>query len=131
MKKTGLLNQPLSAAIAGLGHLDSLVVADAGLPIPPETKRIDLVVSAGAPPFLDVLRAILSEMQVQSAIVATELNAHSPAMHAAMLELLGGSPIEAVSHEQFKRHTASARAVVRTGEFTPYTNVILVAGVLF
>ena len=131
MKKTGLLNQPLSAAIAGLGHLDTLVVADAGLPIPPETSRIDLAVSAGVPPFLDVLRAVLGEMQIQSAIVATELDEHSPVMHAALLELLGGVPVEAVSHEQFKRLTASARAVVRTGEFTPYANVILVSGVLF
>ena len=131
MKKTGLLNQPLSAAIAGLGHLDTLVVADAGLPIPPETSRIDLAVSAGVPPFLDVLHAVLGEMQIQSAIVATELDEHSPVMHAALLELLGDIPVEAVSHEQFKRLTASARAVVRTGEFTPYANVILVSGVLF
>ena len=59
MKKTGLLNQPLSAVIAGLGHMETLVVADAGLPIPPGVERIDLAVSAGLPPFLDVLRAVL------------------------------------------------------------------------
>ena len=33
MKKSGILNQPISAVIAGMGHTDTLVIADAGLPI--------------------------------------------------------------------------------------------------
>jgi D-ribose pyranase len=131
MKKTGLLNQPLSNVIAGMGHMDTLVVADAGLPIPAQTQRIDLAVSANLPPFLDVLRAILGEMQVQSAVIAAEMQTRSPEMHAALLEVLGDIPIEVISHEDFKGRTGKAAAVVRTGEFTPYANVILVAGVVF
>jgi D-ribose pyranase len=131
MKKTGLLNQPLSATIAGMGHLDTLAVADAGLPIPPETTRIDLAVSAGVPPFLDVLKAILGEMAVQGAIIAHEMAERSPAMRAALLDLLGDVPVEAIPHEAFKARTREAVAVVRTGEFTPYANVILIAGVVF
>ena len=73
MKKTGILNQPLSAAIAGLGHTDTLVIADAGLPIPPETHRIDLALVRSIPSFVDVLRAVLTEMQVEQAIVAEEI----------------------------------------------------------
>ena len=38
---------------------------------------------------------------------------------------------QAVSHEDFKRLTQQARVMVRTGECTPYANVILVAGVTF
>src|SRR5258705_7977633 len=94
MKKTGLLNQPLSAIIAGLGHLDTLVIADAGLPIPAQTQRIDLAVSAGLPPFLDVLQAVLGEMQLQSAIIAKEMSRRSPEMQAALLKLLGDIPVE-------------------------------------
>jgi len=131
MKKTVLLNQPLSIAIAGLGHLYTLVIADAGLPIPPATWRIDLAVSQGVPPFLDVLRAVLAEMQVQGAVIASEMASHSPALHAALLSALGGVPVTAIPHEEFKARTATARAVVRTGEFTPYANVILIAGVTF
>ncbi len=131
MKKIGILNQPLSTAIAGLGHMDTLVVADAGLPIPEGPTRIDLAVSAGVPAFLDVLRAVLSEMEVQGAIIASEMAERSPEMQAALLDVLGDVPIEAVPHEEFKARTAAARAVVRTGEFTPYANVILIAGVVF
>ena len=73
MKKIGILNQPLSAAIAGLGHTDTLVIADAGLPIPPETQRIDLALTRGIPSFLDALRAVLTEMQVEQATVAEDI----------------------------------------------------------
>ena len=41
-----------------------------------------------------------------------------------------GSP-QTVSHEEFKRRSATARAVVRTGECTPYANIMLIAGVAF
>ncbi|NPV65858.1 MAG: D-ribose pyranase [Anaerolineae bacterium] len=131
MKKTGLLNQPLSAVIAGLGHTDMLVIGDAGLPIPAGPQRIDLAVSAGVPPFLEVVRAVLGEMAVQGAIVATEMASVSPAMHAALRDILGDIPVEVVPHEVFKARTREARAIVRTGEFTPYANVILIAGVVF
>ncbi len=131
MKKIGVLNQPLSRVLAGLGHMDELVIADAGLPIPTGTERIDLAVSAGIPAFLDVLRAVLSEMEVQGAVVAAETIERSPQMYEALRELLGDVPIQTVPHEQFKVRAAAARAVVRTGEFTPYANVILIAGVVF
>ncbi|MBZ0277066.1 MAG: D-ribose pyranase [Anaerolineae bacterium] len=131
MKKTGLLNQPLSTVIAGMGHRDTLCVCDAGLPIPASTERIDLAVSAGVPAFLDVLDAILGEMQIEGAIIAEELARVSPEMHKAVLARLKDVPVQVVPHDTFKRQTQTARAVARTGEFTPYANVILIAGVVF
>ena len=74
MKKIGTLNQPLSAVIAGLGHMDQLVIADAGLPIPAGTRRIDLALKAGIPGFVDTLAVILEEMQVESAVIAGEMS---------------------------------------------------------
>ena len=131
MKKIGVLNQPISSVIAGLGHTDTLVIADAGLPIPPETQRIDLALTEGIPGFLDTLRVVLSEMQVERAIVAEEMLEVSPDVYRKVKELLGDVPIETVTHLIFKEGTRSARAVIRTGEFTPYANVTLVAGVVF
>ncbi len=131
MKKTGLLNQPISNVIAGMGHLDALVLADAGLPIPSRTTRIDLAVSPGIPPLMDVLRAVLEELDVQAAVIAEEIGQVSPGMLQAITEQLKGVPLERLPHEEFKRRTEAARAVIRTGEFTPYANVILVAGVVF
>ena len=131
MKKTGLLNQPLSALIAGLGHTDIVVITDAGLSIPSTVQRIDLAVSAGIPSFLDVMRAMLSEMQISSAVVASELAEHSPLFHAQMVALLDGVALTEIPHTEFLLRTHSARAAIRTGEFTPYANIILVSEVIF
>ena len=131
MKKIGILNQPISSVIAGLGHTDTLVIADAGLPIPPETQRIDLALTEGIPSFLDTLRVVLTEMEVERAIVAEEMLDSSPQVYEAVKEMLGDVPIKTVTHLIFKEQTRSARAVIRTGEFTPYANVILTAGVVF
>lgn len=131
MKKIGLLNQPLSAVIAGLGHTDTLVIADAGLPIPATTQRIDLALVKGVPDFVETLAAVLGEMQVERAIIATEMAEKNPTIYQQTTALLGTVTPETVSHEEFKRLTANARAVVRTGECSPYANVILVSGVTF
>ena len=131
MKKIGIINAQLSAVIAQLGHTDTLTVADAGLPIPAITQRIDLALTKGIPGFLDTLRVVLTEMQVERAIVAEEMLEVSPNVYEAIKGLLGDVPIEAVSHSALKERVRSARAVIRTGEFTPYANIILVAGVMF
>jgi D-ribose pyranase len=131
MKKIGIINQPISALTASLGHTDTIVIADAGLPIPTGPQRIDLALTAGIPAFLDTLRVVLTEMQVERAIIASEMLDRSPVVYQAIKELLGSISIETVPHSTFKEQTHSARAVIRTGEFTPYANIILVAGVVF
>lgn len=131
MKKQVLLNQPASTVIAGMGHMDTLVIADAGLPIPPSTQRIDLAVSKNIPLFEDVVKAVLSELEVESAIIAEEMAQHSPAVLERLQALLGDIPIQRIPHHEFKTQTSAATAILRTGEFTPYANVILVAGVVF
>ncbi len=128
MKKIGILNQPIASVVAGLGHTDTLVIADAGLPIPSETQRIDLALTEGIPTFLDTLRVVLEEMHVEQAIIAEEMLKVSPGVYEAIKELLGDVPVEIVPHISFKEQTRASRAIIRTGEFTPYANVILVAG---
>lgn len=131
MKRTTLLHAELSDVIARLGHGDLLVIGDAGLPIPDGPRRIDLAVSAGVPRFEQVLAAVLAEMQVEGAVIAEELALRSPDVHAELRRQLGQTSVAALSHEQFKLATRAARAIVRTGEFSPYANVILRAGVVF
>lgn len=131
MKKTTLLHSELSAVIARLGHGDMLVIGDAGLPVPDGPLRIDLAVTANLPRFIDVLGAVLSEMQVESAVIAAELPLRNQAVDAELRGELGAIPLSTMSHEQFKALSAKARAIVRTGEFSPYANVILRAGVVF
>jgi D-ribose pyranase len=131
MKKTPLLHAELSHLIATLGHGDALVIADAGLPVPPGTRCIDLAVTRGVPSFEQVLDAVLSEMQVERAEHAQEMLQRSPHVAELLVRKLRGVPLEATDHALFKQRAAAARAVVRTGECTPYANVMLFAGVVF
>jgi len=110
-----------------VGRTDTLVVADAGLSIPSGPRRIDLALKPGVLGFLETVAVVLSELQVESAIIAEEMARVSPELHKALLGLLGNIPVNEVTHIAFKE----ARAIVRTGEFTPYANVILSAGVVF
>jgi D-ribose pyranase len=131
MKNTGVINAPISAVIAELGHMDSLTIADAGLPIPQEVQRIDLALTQGIPSFIDTLQVVLSEMQVEKVIMAKEVNEFSPSLLTEVQRLIGDVPVDFVPHSQFKDLTKSSRAIIRTGEFTPYANIILIAGVVF
>ena len=128
MKKVGIINQPISAIISGLGHTDTLTIADAGLPIPATTKRIDLALMTGVPSFMQTLHVVLEEFFVEKAIVAEEMRAVSPQIFEGVSQILGQVPIELVPHISFKELTADSRAIIRTGEFTPYANIILVSG---
>ena len=131
MKKTPLLHAELSRLVASLGHGDAVVVADAGLPAPPGTTVIDLALTRGVPSFAQVLDTLLSEMQVERAEHAAEMLERSPQVAALLRRALPGVPLSAVSHASFKQRCTIARAVVRSGECTPYANVILFAGVVF
>ncbi|MEN4013905.1 MAG: D-ribose pyranase [Chloroflexota bacterium] len=128
MKKIGLINAPISCVIAHLGHLDTLTIADAGLPIPDSVERIDLALKPGVPGFLETVEVILTEMYVERAYVSEDVLQRSPHIYAGLRQLLGDVPIEAIAHAEFKKRTAVSSAVIRTAEFTPYANVILVAG---
>jgi len=135
LKKTPLLNSQLSAIIAQMGHMDELTVGDAGLPIPNGPERIDLAITRGLPALLPSLAAILTELQVESVIIAEECQAVSPDFLAQLLALIAAQDnsiaVIYMSHADFKAQTAHSRAIVRTGECTPYANIILKSGVAF
>ncbi|GAB3596149.1 D-ribose pyranase [Microbacterium tumbae] len=132
MRRTATtINPALSRVISETGHTDLIVVTDAGLPIPPGAERIDLAYRPGAPAFFDVLDTVLAEMIVEGATVSSEVAERSPEVLAGLRDRLPGIDIELVPHVEFKRRTHAARAFVRSGEFTPYANVILHAGVAY
>lgn len=132
MKKIGVLHNELSKEIAKSGHLDKFVIGDAGLPIPEGTKCIDLALVAGQPSFIQTLDAILKELHVQEAIIDTEMEEISPYKKQELLKKTENKfPIKDVPHKELQEIAKEAKVIIRTGEFTPYCNIVLVAGVLF
>lgn len=129
MLKTGILHPQLARILAEIRHMDTLVIGDAGLPIPNGVERVDLGWKEGSPAYLEVLEEILKYIVVEKATFANEAKAVSPDFHKKALELLPeGLPVEYVSHVELKEQSKNAKVIILTGEFTPYTNVILVAG---
>jgi len=131
MKKNGILHSQLSAIIASLGHTDMLVIGDSGLPVPAGVTCVDLAVSAGVPGFMDVVRAVAQELEAEQLVVATELEAQESQLPNELRACFPLASFQSVSHEELKRLSAKAKAVVRTGEQTPYANVIIFSGVTF
>lgn len=131
MKKDGLLNPQILSAIAAIGHTEYLVIADAGLPVPSGIPVIDISLIRGIPDFGAVLHSVIDEMVVESFIVAEEMADKSQDTYGTVIEALPQVPFRCIAHEEFKEMAAKAKAVIRTGETTPYANIILVAGVNF
>ncbi|MDR9746441.1 D-ribose pyranase [Paenibacillus taichungensis] len=132
MKKQGILNSHISKVLSDLGHTDTIVIADAGLPVPEGVPKIDLSLKLGTPSFQEVVELIADDMVVEKVILATEIKAGNPEAMQFITEKFGDEAIDiSISHEQFKVLTRNAKVVIRTGEATPYANCILQSGVIF
>ncbi len=130
MVRHGILNAPLAGALARLGHTHQVVIADAGLPMPygvPGCTVVDLALVAGIPRFEQVLDAVLDVIVVERAEAAAESKSQ-PALAwiAGRIDNLAF-----ISHEELKARLPQTQLVIRTGESTPFANVILHCGVPF
>lgn len=131
MKKTALLNSEIVTVISKMGHTDMLAIGDCGLPIPNETKRIDLALIKNLPTFVDTLKSVLMELQIEEVIIAEETKNISPQLMEDIVKEIGEVKITFISHEDLKETLKECKAVIRTGEQTPYANIILKSGVVF
>lgn len=135
MKKSGILNSEISRVLSYMGHTDRLAIGDCGLPIPEETERIDLAITFGKPGFMEVLKTVVEDMRVEGIILAEEIKEQNPEVLHQIEELFKGNEtgffIEYVSHQELKELTKDCKAVIRTGETTPYANIILQSACIF
>ncbi len=131
MKKRGIINAQLAGLVAGLGHKDLFMIADGGMPVPKGVEIVDLALCGGVPSFRQVMDAVLDEVQVEGYTLAEEIVENNPELLSYIREKLDGVESEMISHEELKKRSAGLKFVIRTGEFTPYPNIVLRAGVAF
>lgn len=131
MKKRGIINAQLAGLVAGLGHKDLFMIADGGMPVPKGVEIVDLALCGGVPSFRQVMDAVLDEVQVEGYTLAEEIVENNPGLLSYIREKLDGVESEMISHEELKKRSAGLKFVIRTGEFTPYPNIVLRAGVAF
>ena len=131
MKKTKMINSDMSRVIAQMGHFDKLSIGDAGMPVPMGTEKIDLAVDNGIPSYMQVLTNVLEELEVQRIYLAEEIKTENPKMLENIKALMPETPITFMPHSDMKQDLNNCHAFVRTGEMTPYSNIILESGVVF
>ena len=133
MKKEGILNRDNSRVLSYLGHTDTICIGDCGLPIPNEVERIDLALCFGEPPVMRPLEIVAKDMKIEKIVLAEEIKTQNPAVLAQIEKLFEGQNVEMeyVTHVELKAQTHDCKAVIRTGETTPYANIILQAGCIF
>lgn len=131
MINTELLNSNIWKIISKLGHFDKICICDAGLPIPNEVERIDLALKAGVPTFEEVVETIDKYVVVQKIYLASEIKSINKKKNVFCEKIFENKEIEYISHNNFKKLSGECIAIIRTGEITPYANIILEMGVAF
>lgn len=130
---SALFNQRLAAVVTGLRFDELIVIADAGLPVPPGVETLDLALTTGKPSVADVLGVLVHELVINEVVVAEETARVNPSVTAAVSELTGpaGIVVRAVPHDEIEVMIRRAKLIVQTGETTPYGNVIVSGGLDF
>ncbi|MGB6407362.1 MAG: D-ribose pyranase, partial [Planococcus donghaensis] len=117
MKKHGMINRDIAAALAQFGHTDLLVIADCGLPIPKGIPCVDLSYKIGEPAFLTILDAVLADFEAEGAYIAQEIAGKNPIIGQEIFKRIKA---DFVTHEELKDWSKQAKLIIRTGEATPY-----------
>lgn len=139
MRFSGLLQAELIGILAALGHTDTIVIADAGLPIPQGVHKIDLAVAPGLPSFMQLCSLVAVEFPIEAVTIASEMRGKNQTlfdMLKAEIDHWGTEhkqpvAVKEVAHEELKELTKQAKLIVRSGEFSPYANIVIRAGVAF
>ncbi len=129
MKEVGIINRGIAKVISEQGHQDLLMVCDAGFSIPKEIEVIDVSVSENNPGVLGLLNELKKYFSVEKMIIAKETKERNPTFFINMTKAFGEDmEVEVIDHSELKQRSKNVKAVIRTGDFTAYGNVILVSG---
>lgn len=130
MKRGRILNKDLNEIIAGMGHGDYIIVCDAGFPIPNSARRIDLAMEKDVPTLEQVLDLIKEDLVVEKIAYAEDIKTYNRSLYQELQRLFPGITQEAIAHEKILSEIAAkAKAIVRTGAFNPWGNILLYSGV--
>jgi len=129
MKEVGMLNRQIDSALNRQGHMDGLMVVDAGFPCPDDVELIDIALAPGRPSILDVLAEIAPVHSVEKVVLAEETREHNPSHFGKVAAAFGkGVAVEVIPHAELKERSHEVKTIVRTGDFTAWGNVLLVSG---
>lgn len=130
MKRSGVINSRLAAAISMLGHDDLIIVTDAGFPITYDNRVIDLALIPGVPDLFTVLRAIRLELLVEKFAFIEEAPINNPFVVNNVKKIFPDAEDTTMPNSWFHEEGfRQAKYIVRTGAWTPWGNVALWSGI--
>lgn len=129
MRETGFVNNDICDVLSQLGHCDEVIVCDAGFAIPQGVRTVDISLGENKPTVLEVLEELRKHFSVEKLVIAEETRETGPTRFAALAGSFGEAvEVEAIAHAEFRLRAEGVKAVIRTGDFTAYSNILLVSG---
>lgn len=127
MKKQGVINQALSAALAGLGHGDYFLLCDSGFPVPKNVDKVDLALSFGVPSMRQCIKAIVSEIVIQKITIAKEMYSLNEEGYEFLKTTFVAQEFKEIPQSELLKLAANAKFVLRSGELGCYSNILIEA----
>lgn len=129
MKEVGFLNAQIDAALTRQGHMDLLMVVDAGFPVPDHVELIDIALRPDTPTVPEVLAELAKVHSVEKLILAEETRRHNPSYFKTVTENpWPAAEVEVIAHTALKEHSHQVKTIIRSGDFTAWANILLVSG---
>jgi D-ribose pyranase len=128
MVEVGILNRDIADAMSYLGHMDEMIIADAGFPLPPGVRTIDISLANNKPLVTEFLEELLKYFSIEKIILAEEAKEKSPSHFNKVTGMCKDAEVETISHAEFKKRSRNVKVIIRTGDFTAWGNVLLVSG---
>jgi D-ribose pyranase len=126
MLKSGSLNPAINSLLSRVRHTNTLVIADRGFTFWPQIETVDISLVDDIPRVIDVLIAVQRNFSIGRIFASQEfLAGNSPQTASKLEDALLGIPITFEPHIEFKKRVPAAIGLIRTGDTTQYSNLIL------
>jgi len=129
MIQQGILNPHILSLLARIRHTNTLVIADWAFPSWPDLETVDISLVRGIPSILEVLEALRPNFKIGPVWQAQEfLDWNPPETRKRFDQVFSSLPhatIKHLAHDKFKKLVPMATGLIRTGDTTPYGNIII------
>lgn len=134
MLTTKCINPEILKVLSYCGHGDKILIADGNYPLASKSgdaEKVYLGLSTGIPCVTDVLLAIQSVCNIESAQVMQPEDDHEPEIFNEFREMLDGMELERLGRWEFYNacEEKSVRLAISTGEGRVFSNILLTIGV--
>jgi D-ribose pyranase len=129
MYEAGCLNREITKFLARQGHTDRFMICDAGFAIPDTVHTIDISISQNNPTVETTIKEVLRNFSVEGIIISDSMITSSPSKFDRIKQLFGKDiPCSSVSQDKLRELSNSVKFIIRTGDFTAFSNILVVSG---